>query len=56
MVAWSGTSRVCRCVSPLSFPHRLDQILQLLFSEDIGSLVVNLKKVKVQDYHSVVER
>jgi len=36
--------------------NRLDQILQLLFSEDIGSLVVNLKKVKVQDYHSVVER
>lgn len=36
--------------------NRMEQILQLLFSEDISDLQINLKKTRVNDYQMIVRR
>lgn len=36
--------------------NRMEQLLQLLFSEDISDLQFSLKRIRVQDYHMIIAR
>jgi len=36
--------------------NRMEQLLQLLFSEDISDLQFSLKKIRVNDYHMIIAR